>query len=384
MAEPSLDNLTNYSRIFSKKYHAHNPSNPSNTILYLKKQEWDIYYSTKYKYPILVAETINGMTGKTDPNEAPIDRREIIDPFRLDLDIPEKYQYSMADYEAYKEYGGSYGHNAPAGQHKTNMQIWNDTFQFSNITPQEIMFNSGLWALMENWCKNLARNQNHMKIMVFTGSIPSNKDKNFNGVIMNVPDKMFKIVCIQLANRPNLTAMDIFITRNQPYTVNYNQGRFNLAQFLLPHNNAALKTFQQESGVNIHVLLEYYGFNASRIRPFREHLNMEILLNPNLVLLMKKSKWFGKLIYSKTLDILEYNWAECQSKSGIPVNEIDFHREYYELSKKRIMRDNKMISVSTIPDYSKSQSQLINKTKKTSSKKHHSRKKNKKTKSKSH
>ena len=46
------------------------------------------------------------------------------------------------NYLAYMEYGGSMGHNAPAGQHQTDMDIYYETFLLSNITPQEMVFMS--------------------------------------------------------------------------------------------------------------------------------------------------------------------------------------------------------------------------------------------------
>ncbi len=338
---PSLDNLSHYTKIFSKRYFISptlsHSSRHSSTILYLKKQEFDIFYSTRYKYPILVAETITSQTGKNDPN-APIDRRIIEDPFRQDIDIPTKYQHTIEEYDSYMEYGGSMGHNAPAGQHKTNMSIWSETFLMSNLTPQEIVFNSGLWVLMENWCKNLNRNRNLIKIKVITGSIPNKRDNIFNGVIMNVPEKMYKIVCLQLASHPKITAMEIFIGLNQPYyiSVNPNKPQFNLKPFLL--STSQYKAFEHESGISLSALLEYYGFNT-KIQPFRNHLNLELNLSSGLVILMNKSKWFGKIVYSRTLQELENKWVTFQTESGIPQSEMQFHHEYYELTKKRIIRE---------------------------------------------
>lgn len=348
-----INTLTHYSKIFS---HHHNKKSG---ILYLKKKEFDIYYSTHYKYPLLVAETITPLTGQTDPNEAVIDRRVIDDPFRQDLDIPSTAQHTLDDYKTFMEYGGSMGHNAPAGHHKTNLDIWNETFLLSNITPQEMVFNCGLWALLENWCRNLNRNPRLSKIMVMTGSIPNKKYTNFNGVVMNVPEKMFKIICMQLQNRPHMTVMEIFIGLNKPFYVNYTLPKFDLEPFLLPHSS--LKTFQKESGINLNQLLDYYGFNSSKVKPFRDHLNMVINLTPGLKILMRKSKWFGKIIYSKTLEALENNWIECQ-KHVNELQDVKYHQQYYELVKKRLTRDSSALSGATPIEFSKSKQaiQLLN------------------------
>lgn len=336
-----LNNLTHYTQIFQgNRYNQRNIS--TNNLLLLTKQEFDIFYSTKYKYPLLVAETITSQTGLTDPNHPYIDRRQIEDPFRQDLEVPANQQHTLEDYKAYMEYGGSMGHNAPAGQHKTNMDVYNETFVLTNITPQEMVFNSGLWVLMEQWCRNLGRNHHIEKVMVMTGSIPAMFDNNFNGVIMNVPRKMFKIICIKMPEHPDTCFVEIFLCQNKPYTINYSVPKYDLSSFLVPHSQYA--QFQRESGVDLKKLLEYYGFhqtntNINKIKSFSTIINMSIQLHPVIRLLMKKSKWFGRLIYARNLDILEREWIECQ-KLSIEFQNLQFHKEYYELAKKRMNRNS--------------------------------------------
>ena len=336
----TLNNLTHYSRIFSKKH--------QNSLLYLKKTEFDIFYSTKYKYPLLVAETITSLTGKTDPNETPIDRRVIEDSFRPDMDIPLVHQYTREEYKKYMEYGGSMGHNAPAGQHKTNLEVYHETFQFSNITPQEIVFNSGLWVLMENWCKLLGQIKRISRVMIFTGSIPNKHIINLDRLKMNIPEKMFKIVCLELNGNPNTTYMEILVGDNKPYYVNHNIIKFDLSRFLL-HSNS-YESFLYYFGINLNTLLEYYGFNVNVIKPFRKHIHMEIVLTPALKLLMKKSTWFGYLIYAPSLEVLERKWNECK-KLETEFQNISFHEEYYEFTKKRFLEHSDSKSDSRKPEF---------------------------------
>lgn len=331
-----LNNLTQYTQILQgNRYNKHNIT--YKTLLLLKKKEFDIFYSTRYKYPLLVAETITSRTGLTDPEHPHIDRRQIEDPFRQDLEVPANQQHTLEDYKAYMEYGGSMGHNAPAGQHKTNMDVYNETFVLTNITPQEMVFNSGLWVLMEQWCRNLGRNTLLEKVMVMTGSIPSMFDNDFNGVVMNVPSKMFKIICIKMPDHPNICFVEIFLCYNKPYTVNYAVPKYDLSPFLVSHSD--YPKFQRESGVDLKKLLEYYGLYSStiKIKPFRTLLNISIYLNPVVRLQMKKSKWFGKLIYARNLNILEREWIECQ-KLDKEFENLQFHKEYYELAKQRMKR----------------------------------------------
>lgn len=339
-----LNNLTHYSDIF-----AYN-KRKDKTILLLKKIEFDIFYSCKLKYPILVAETVTPLTGKTDPNEPFIDRRKIEDPFREDLELPTKCRHTLTDYQAYMEYGGSMGHNAAAGQHKTNIEIFNETFLLSNIAPQEMVLNSGLWVLMENWCKMLHKMPTIRNIRIFTGSIPEEKAHDFHGVKMNIPIKMFKIVCFELLKYPNMVFMEIFLVNNSAYYVNPNTQRFDLTPFLVATKSHVW--FQKFTGISIQTLLTYYGYSikssdgashsqssyGDNIKPFRNVLSMEISLSPAMRLLMKKSNWFGHLIYSTSLNQLEYKWEQCM-KLEQEFETLQYHKEFYELTKKRLLRD---------------------------------------------
>ena len=375
---PSLNELLHYSKIFKNNINKNTDKSTDKStdkltdksIIYLKKKEFDIFYSTKYKYPLLVAETITRLTGETDPNHPPIDRRIIEDSFRPDNEISLQHQYNENDYMAYMEYGGSMGHNAPAGQHKTNLEVYHETFLFTNITPQEMVFNSGLWVLMENWCKNLGKNNKISRIMVFTGSIPEYHNHDFNGTSMNVPIKMFKIICLQFHETPDLTCMEILIANNTPYNINYNLAKFDLSSFLIPTNS--YKYFYNNSKINIKNLLDYYGFNSINVKPFKNYISMEIMINKSLKLLLNKSRWFGNLIYAPSLSILENRWNECQKLEKYFQN-ISFHKEFYELAKKRLMRENNSISIISSLKYS-----LPNKS--ISKSRHKSNRKSKKSK----
>lgn len=323
----SIDKLNHYKKIFS-----HN-KRQDKTILLLKKKEFDIFYSCKQKYPLLVAENIIPPTGK-------IDRRQIEDPFREDTIVPPKGRHTLNDYLAYMEYGGSMGHNAPAGQHQTNLDIYYETFLLSNITPQEMVFNSGLWVLMENWCRFLYKIPNISNIRVFTGSIPEEKAHEFGGVKMNIPLKMFKIVCFELVNRPGITFMDILIANNSAYYVNPKTVKFDLSSYLVPFKSH--EWFQNFSSINLEILLEYYGYKTNVIKPFRSIISMELFLSPAMRQLMKKSNWFGYLIYSPSLTQLENKWNECQ-KLEKEFETLEYHQQFYELTKKRLIRDKDSI-----------------------------------------
>ena len=100
-------------------------------IITIKKKEFDIFYNCKIKYPLITVSKINENTGKTASNTK-INRKDIEDPFKQDKILPKKCSMTSKEYNTYMEYGGSLGHNEPAGHHKTNLSIYNETFLFSN------------------------------------------------------------------------------------------------------------------------------------------------------------------------------------------------------------------------------------------------------------
>lgn len=320
--------LLPYQSIFknSKKY----------DIQLLKKKEFDIFYSGKLKYPLLVKENVSINTGKTDINESPIDRRNIIDPFTEDLLLPENKSLTIQDYKNYMAFGGSMGHNAPAGQHKTSMDVYSETFLLSNITPQEIVLNSGLWALFENWSKFLGRHNRLMNITIFTGSIPNKSEYNLYNSKMNIPIKMFKIVCFNHIDYPNTLFIDILVCNNHPYYINYNKPKQDLSSYIISHDK--FNNFLKEAHLDLDKLLNYYNLNKDYMLPVCNIVYTSIFMNPQLSKLMKKSYWFGKMVYVNNLTELENNWNAIQ-KYEKEFDTLDYHREFYELTKKRI-KDN--------------------------------------------
>ena len=332
-ASSNISNLINYKSIFS-----HNRK-IDKSIIFLKKTEFDIFYSCRCKYPILVKETITSQTGNPGLNETRINRSEIVDPFDEDILIPKQYRHSIDDYKKYMQYGVSMGHNAPAGQHKTNMKVFSETFLLSNITPQEMVLNSGLWALMENWCKKLGENKSLYDITIFTGSISNKTTTKIKGIDinMNIPQKMFKIVCFKHSNKPNITFMEIFMVNNTPYYINPKTTSYDISPFFIPIKSWIW--FQNFSGININSLFEFYNINSLKIKPFRNAIQTDIHLYKSLHLLMKKSNWYGYLIYAKNLNELEKNWKECQLYEK-DFGDLTYHREFYELVKAKFIRDN--------------------------------------------
>ena len=355
----NIDNLLNYKSIFSYN------RKTDKSIVFLKKTEFDIFYSCRYKYPILVKENITSETGNPGLNEVRINRSEQIDPFMEDLELQINCRHSIDDYNRYMAYGVSMGHNAPAGQHKTNMKVFTETFLLSNITPQEMVLNSGLWALLENWCKKLGENKKLYDITVLTGSIPSSKNINIkdNGVTMNIPQKMFKIVVFRHIDKPNITFMEIIITNNSPYFINPKITNFDISSYLIPIKS--WDWFQRFSNININNLLLFYGFETKNIRPFRNVISIEIYLHRLLKLLMNKSNWYGYLIYAKNVKELDKKWEECKLQK---FEDLQYHKEFYERVRDKLMKESLQLNQSKSNNiFSISYTNKLNKNKNTRS-----------------
>lgn len=336
-------------------------------IIYLEKKEFDIYYSCNNKYPLIVIQNVNKPLGSS---KVEIKRQDQEDPFGPDPGIPKKCSMSIKDYDNYMMYGGSPGHNAPAGQHKTNMSIWSETFLYSNMCPQEIVFNSGVWVVLETWIKRLSGHPKLEKMKVITGSIPGKKKTKFNGSFINVPSHMFKIVLCQM--KPEFVKKEEY--KNQIYS----------ACFLYPNMPiepvgkntdinkylTSLKKLSDMGRFNIFPYLEeIYQFRSKnkKLSHLGKVVKLEFKLSKGLQDQMTRAKLYGLLIYSKTIKELDSNWKKCLTHSDI-ISDFQYHKEYYDLAKNRISKGEKIEGIGNSGGNSNRTNKRVNnlnKTKKT-------------------
>lgn len=314
-------------------------------ILFLKKSEWDVYYSTQNKWPYLVIQQLGQQTGQTKPGEDFVNRQDRPDPFGPDPNIPPEYSLTLEDYENYKKYGGSPGHNAPAAHHKTTISINNETFLFSNITPQEIVFNAGAWVILENWVKVTARNPQLTATYCITGSIPAKEDSIFDGSRINIPSHMYKIFITRVSpnhtnpNFPNNAHENLYIACFLYPNIPINPIPKNTAvwKYLITLDELTAKAninfmpiLMSKTGVKINKDTNAQILHLSRLFPIQFEPNMDLKLQ------MIKALFYGVIIYSQTLESLDENWAKL-----VPYTEkfktLKFHREYYDLAKARIL-----------------------------------------------
>jgi DNA/RNA endonuclease G (NUC1) len=316
----------------------------------LQKIEFDIWYDTKLKYPLLVAQPINEKTFEQN-NDI---RRDLVgDSFTPDINskVSKRETFTEEDYKIYMEYGGSMGHNAPASYHKTNIDTYKETFLLSNVCPQEIVLNSGVWVLLETWCRDFYLH-GHTKIkdlIIFTGSIKSRTTNIFKSYIkegksvkMNVPTHMYKIIMYKSPNG-KLTSF-AFLFKNKPIYIRDGTKYYDMSRHMI-----ALNKLCDMSGISLHYLLNYYSQKTNSVSEldekdiikthelfrFIKKQKFRFQINRYFTTQMARSEYYGRLVYSKTMEELEKHWTIVKRRQDEFKN-IDFHREYYEMANIRL------------------------------------------------
>ena len=314
------------------------PSNIINSITYLKKTEFDTFYSAHYKYPLLVHEEIKNTTGQPAPGQERVDRRNIVDPYRKDDDIPEKAQFSFAEYKTLMKYGLSPGHNTPAGNHGTNRAVWDESFLMTNMTPQEMTFNSGIWVLVEAWSRNLGSNSKITNVHCFTGCVPDDEFvETAEGVLVNIPTHWFKILTAQDAKNPKMVYTLAFYMKNDKMFVKRME-TYQLGGFTVP-----VPKLEALANLKFNAIMEHYKImmkGKTRLASLKQIMDIELRPGRGLQIQMEKCNWYGRFIYAKSLDELERNWVEIQ-KMGDRYGDLQYHKEYYDYVKERMLEEEK-------------------------------------------
>jgi len=317
-----------YKSIFTNK-------NILKDIIFLKKISFDIFYSCKYKYPLLVKEELNFNTGKGE-----IKRKDIGDPWNIDNIIPLKCHYTKGPdftYSTYDFYEGSPGHNAPASWHKLNINDYKETYLNTNITPQNVSLNTGLWNLLEMWSKTLISYKDISNINIFTGSIPNTTtsllyNAKLEKIEMNIPTNMFKIICFYNSKYPNITFIDIFLFNNKIYNINFNiKPNINFIKYILPIKS--YNWFENKLGINIINLLKFYNINSNNIKSFKNIINLNLKLTNQIKNYMSFSIIITKYFNSKTL-------AELYTHYDINlINTNQYLKSYFYKIRNKLIRE---------------------------------------------
>ena len=103
-----------------------------------------------------------------------------------------KVKTKSADYRNYKKSGYSKGHLCPAGDRKFSKEAFDETFLTSNITPQKMDFNGGIWNRLEGKVRYWARKNKHLYII--TGGVLNQNLKTIGREKVAVPQQFYKIL----------------------------------------------------------------------------------------------------------------------------------------------------------------------------------------------
>ncbi len=103
-----------------------------------------------------------------------------------------KVKTKSADYKNYKKSGYSKGHLCPAGDRKFSEGAFNETFLTSNISPQKLDFNAGVWNRLEQKTRYWANKERQLYII--TGGVLNDKLSTIGREKVAVPKQFYKIL----------------------------------------------------------------------------------------------------------------------------------------------------------------------------------------------
>ncbi|MBT8384977.1 MAG: DNA/RNA non-specific endonuclease [Bacteroidia bacterium] len=103
-----------------------------------------------------------------------------------------KVKTKSANYRNYKNSGFSKGHLCPAGDRKFSEEAYNETFLTSNISPQKLDFNGGVWNRLEQKTRFWASKERHL--YVITGGVLNNELSSIGKEKVAVPKYFYKIL----------------------------------------------------------------------------------------------------------------------------------------------------------------------------------------------
>lgn len=103
-----------------------------------------------------------------------------------------KVTSKSAHYKNFKNTGYSKGHLCPAGDRKFSEAAFNETFLTSNISPQNLKFNAGIWNRLEQKTRYWASKER--KLYVVTGGILNENLPTIGTEKVAVPKFFYKIL----------------------------------------------------------------------------------------------------------------------------------------------------------------------------------------------
>ncbi|MBD2167777.1 DNA/RNA non-specific endonuclease [Calothrix membranacea FACHB-236] len=180
-----------------------NPSGAGNSYnnYLLSKPQYAVSYNCYRGTPNWVSWQLNSSWLGNAPRQ---------DDFRADTTLPSScYRVSSSDYTGS---GFDRGHMTPSADRTNTIANNSATFLMTNIIPQSPDNNQGLWANLENYCRDLVVNQGKGLYIISgsygTGGTGSNGTKTTiaNGNV-TVPSRIWKVIVV--LDRPNSGASSV-------------------------------------------------------------------------------------------------------------------------------------------------------------------------------
>lgn len=167
----------------------------------VERDEYILAYDGRNKTAFWVIEEITA----EEMHRPPFSRSEIMsqtsgDGFNPDPAIPKHLSATDADY---RRSGYDRGHLAPSGDFRYDLKQSQDSFYYSNITPQPHEFNAGIWLDLENQLRQWAKEFGSLFVVTGPAFLPSKgfvKYPVIGAHDVGVPTHCFKAVLIEKAH----------------------------------------------------------------------------------------------------------------------------------------------------------------------------------------
>lgn len=140
--------------------------------------------------------------------------------FHSDLQVPKPIRVVDADYHLGKYL--SRGHLTP------NLERGRNTFIMTNVVPQEVSFNNGIWGVLERCVHDEWEYQEGVNATIFTGAVHSSfsdwdswRKSDKTGKQIKVPSHLYKIILLDKASASGGDSRDFdvlaFLMPNRAY-----------------------------------------------------------------------------------------------------------------------------------------------------------------------
>lgn len=176
-----------------------------------------------------------------------LERLVVVDGGASRLNRPNFYEDSKnglpvvyrSQLQHYHKSGYDRGHMAPAADFAYDKSAFNDTFTLCNVVPQDAVMNKGIWANLEEWTRNVAK-QAHQGATTYVVTGPLWLPKR------QIGDRVFQYAYPAIGKPPSLVAVPSHLFK-VVVVVNKNEQIINFACFVMantePEANYNLQDF---------------------------------------------------------------------------------------------------------------------------------------------